>query len=40
MGLFLRNQVIRASAIPGLATLTVGKGIIDRLQSPDYRWRV
>ena len=39
-GLFLRNQVIRASALPGLATLTFGRGIIDRLQLPDYRWLV
>jgi hypothetical protein len=37
MGLFLRNQVIKAAAIPGLARLTFGADIIDRLQLPDYR---
>jgi 2-polyprenyl-6-methoxyphenol hydroxylase-like FAD-dependent oxidoreductase len=36
-GLFLRNQVIKAAAIPGLARLTFGADIIDRLQLPDYR---
>jgi 2-polyprenyl-6-methoxyphenol hydroxylase-like FAD-dependent oxidoreductase len=39
-GLFLRNQVIRASAIPGLATLTFGRDVMDTLQLPDYRWPV
>ncbi len=37
-GLFLRNQVIKAFAIPGLARLVFGRGIIDTLQLPDYRW--
>ncbi|MGO9235188.1 MAG: FAD-binding domain [Methylocella sp.] len=37
-GLCLRNQVIRAFAVPGLAKLTVGRDIIDTLQLPDYRW--
>ncbi len=37
-GLFLRNQVIKAAAIPGLARFTFGADIIDRLQLPDYRW--
>jgi 2-polyprenyl-6-methoxyphenol hydroxylase-like FAD-dependent oxidoreductase len=37
-GLFLRNQVIKAAAIPGLARLTFGADIIDRLKLPDYRW--
>jgi 2-polyprenyl-6-methoxyphenol hydroxylase-like FAD-dependent oxidoreductase len=36
MGLFLRNQVIKAFAIPGLARLAVGKDIIDTLRLPDY----
>jgi 2-polyprenyl-6-methoxyphenol hydroxylase-like FAD-dependent oxidoreductase len=35
-GLFLRNQVIKAFAIPGLARLAFGKDIIDTLQLPDY----
>ena len=37
-GLFLRNQVIRAFAIPGLARLAFGRDIIDTLLLPDYRW--
>lgn len=37
-GLFLRNQVIKACAIPGLARLAFGRDIIDNLQLPDYRW--
>ena len=37
-GVFLRNQVIRATAIPGIARLTFGRGIVDKLQLPEYRW--
>ena len=37
-GLFFRNQVIRASAIPGVARFAFGRDIIDTLQLPDYRW--
>jgi 2-polyprenyl-6-methoxyphenol hydroxylase-like FAD-dependent oxidoreductase len=37
-GLFLRNQVIKASAIPGLARLAFGQDIIDKLPLPDYLW--
>jgi 2-polyprenyl-6-methoxyphenol hydroxylase-like FAD-dependent oxidoreductase len=37
-GLFLRNQIIRATAIPGVARFTFGRDIIDTLQLPDYRW--
>lgn len=37
-GLRLRNEVIRAFAIPGLARLLVGRDIIDTLRLPDYRW--
>ena len=37
-GLFVRNQVIRACAIPGLARLAFGRDIVDTLQLPDYRW--
>ncbi|MGH6812153.1 MAG: FAD-binding domain [Methylocella sp.] len=37
-GLQLRNQVIKAFAIPGLARLAVGRDIIDTLRLPDYRW--
>ncbi len=37
-GLWFRNQVIRAFAIPGLARFWAGKDIVDVLQLPDYRW--
>ncbi len=37
-GLFLRNQVIKACAIPGLSRLAFGQDISDRLQLPDYHW--
>ena len=37
-GLFLRNQVIRAFAIPGLARLAIGSNIADNLKLPDYHW--
>jgi 2-polyprenyl-6-methoxyphenol hydroxylase-like FAD-dependent oxidoreductase len=38
LGLWFRNQVIKAFAVPGLAKRTVGKDIIDTLQLPDYCW--
>jgi 2-polyprenyl-6-methoxyphenol hydroxylase-like FAD-dependent oxidoreductase len=37
-GLWFRNQVIRAFAIPGLARFAVGREITDRLPLPDYPW--
>ena len=37
-GLFLRNSVISACAIPGLAKLVLSRDIADRLQLPDYSW--
>src|SRR5215471_16941525 len=37
-GLFMRNQVIKASTIPGLARLALGRDIVDKLPLPDYRW--
>ena len=37
-GLFVRNQVIRAAAIPGFARLTFGRDIIDKLDLPAYSW--
>ncbi|MBS0420000.1 MAG: FAD-binding domain [Proteobacteria bacterium] len=37
-GLFFRNQVIKVAAIPGLARYALGRGIIDTLRLPDYRW--
>ena len=37
-GLFLRNQVTKALAIPGLARLTFGRDIADSLRLPDYDW--
>jgi hypothetical protein len=38
-GLFARNLVIKASAIPGLARPALGRDIIDKLPLPDYRWQ-
>lgn len=37
-GLFLRNQVIRACAIPGVARLVLSRDIADTLKLPDYPW--
>jgi len=37
-GLFVRNQIIKASAIPGVARLSFGRDIIDTLKLPDYQW--
>ncbi len=38
LGLFLRNQIIKACAVPGLARFAFGREIADSLQLPDYRW--
>ena len=38
LGLFLRNQVIKAFAIPGLARLAFGKDITLALELPEYQW--
>ena len=38
MGLFIRNQIVRTFALPGLAKLVIGRDIADRLELPDYRW--
>ncbi len=35
-GLYVRNQVMKVLRIPGLAKLTFGQGITDRLTLPDY----
>jgi 2-polyprenyl-6-methoxyphenol hydroxylase-like FAD-dependent oxidoreductase len=35
-GLFLRNQIIKASEIPGVARLSFGRDIMDKLNLPDY----
>jgi 2-polyprenyl-6-methoxyphenol hydroxylase-like FAD-dependent oxidoreductase len=37
-GLRLRDLVINAFAIPGLARLVLGRGIADSLRLPEYRW--
>ena len=37
-GLYFRNLVIRAFAIPGLARLAVGRDIADALALPEYNW--
>jgi 2-polyprenyl-6-methoxyphenol hydroxylase-like FAD-dependent oxidoreductase len=38
-GLFLRNQIINASAIPGFARFAFGRSVVDSLQLPEYSWR-
>lgn len=38
MGLFVRNFIVGAAAIPGLARLAFGRDIIDRLALPEYAW--
>ena len=38
LGLFFRNQVIRACAIPGLAKFALSRDIADSLRLPDYSW--
>jgi 2-polyprenyl-6-methoxyphenol hydroxylase-like FAD-dependent oxidoreductase len=38
LGLFLRNQVIRACAIPGLAKFALSRDIADSLRLPQYSW--
>ncbi|MGH6716276.1 MAG: FAD-dependent monooxygenase, partial [Bradyrhizobium sp.] len=37
-GLYVRNQVIKAFEIPGLARWTFGRDIVDALRLPDYNW--
>jgi 2-polyprenyl-6-methoxyphenol hydroxylase-like FAD-dependent oxidoreductase len=40
MGLWFRNRVIAAFAIPGLARVAVGSDIADTIQLRDYHWPV
>ena len=35
-GLFLRNQIIKAAAIPGFGRITFGRSIVDSLRLPEY----
>jgi 2-polyprenyl-6-methoxyphenol hydroxylase-like FAD-dependent oxidoreductase len=37
-GQFLRDRVLRATAIPGLAKLAFSRDIVDTLQLPEYPW--
>ena len=37
-GLFLRNQVVRACSIPGMAKFALSRDITDTLELPDYSW--
>ncbi len=39
LGLKFRNVVVGATAIPGLARLTFGRDMTDRLTLPQYQWR-
>ncbi len=36
LGLFLRNQVTKAFAIPYVAKMTMGSSLLDRIELPDY----
>ncbi len=36
LGIFVRNQVTKLFAIPGIADLVLGRGLLDRLKLPDY----
>ena len=38
-GLWFRNRVINAFAIPGVARFAVGREIVDTLRLPDYCWQ-
>jgi 2-polyprenyl-6-methoxyphenol hydroxylase-like FAD-dependent oxidoreductase len=38
LGLFVRNQVIKTFATPGLARLAIGTDIADAIQLPNYNW--
>ena len=38
-GLFLRNQIINAAAIPGFARIAFGRSVVDRLRLPQYSWK-
>lgn len=37
LGLFFRNQVMKAFAIPGLAPAVIGPGLLDRIDLPNIR---
>jgi len=37
-GLLLRNLVVKAFAIPGLARFAVGRDIADKIELPQYDW--
>jgi 2-polyprenyl-6-methoxyphenol hydroxylase-like FAD-dependent oxidoreductase len=37
-GVLLRNQLIKAFAIPGIPRVSVGRDIVDSLQLPGYAW--
>jgi 2-polyprenyl-6-methoxyphenol hydroxylase-like FAD-dependent oxidoreductase len=36
LGVFLRNQVTRAFALPGVAKLVFGSSLVDRIELPEY----
>lgn len=37
-GLWFRNQIVRAFALPGVARLAIGRDLADRLDLPSYPW--
>ena len=38
LGLTFRNAMLNVASFPGLARLTLGRDIVDKLELPDYRW--
>lgn len=38
LGLWFRNQVVRAFSLPGAARLAIGRDLADKLDLPSYRW--
>jgi 2-polyprenyl-6-methoxyphenol hydroxylase-like FAD-dependent oxidoreductase len=39
LGLVVRNLIVRAMSLPGLARYVVGREIVDMLALPEYRWQ-
>jgi 2-polyprenyl-6-methoxyphenol hydroxylase-like FAD-dependent oxidoreductase len=38
LGISVRNLIIQAMTVPGVARLSLGREIVDRLQLPEYPW--
>ncbi len=37
-GLMVRNLIVNAFALPGVARFVIGRGLVDSLALPDYQW--